>query len=100
MVTVYSIAKLEVINDQHFSITVSTGIQQKFIENEKLNLLDFLKDAFCNRNVGFTIKVEEQKAEETQTETTLNSRDKYLRIIEQYPLVKELKDRLKLELDY
>jgi DNA polymerase-3 subunit gamma/tau len=30
----------------------------------------------------------------------LNTREQYLKIIEEYPLVKELKDRLRLELDY
>ncbi len=100
IVTVFNIAKLNVINDQHFSVTVTTGIQQKFIEIEKLNLLDFLKNEFCDRNIGFTIIVDEQPQEIVHSENTLNSRDKYLRIVEQFPLVKELKDRLKLELDY
>ncbi len=100
IVTVFNIAKLNVINDQHFSVTVTTGIQQKFIEIEKLNLLDFLKNEFCDRNIGFTIIVDEQPQEMIHSEITLNSRDKYLRIVEQFPLVKELKDRLKLELDY
>jgi len=30
----------------------------------------------------------------------LSKREQYLKMIEQYPLVKELKDRLRLELDY
>jgi len=30
----------------------------------------------------------------------LNKREQFQQIVEQYPLVKELKDRLKLELDY
>jgi DNA polymerase-3 subunit gamma/tau len=30
----------------------------------------------------------------------LNKREQFLQIVEQYPLVKELKDRLRLELDY
>jgi DNA polymerase-3 subunit gamma/tau len=34
------------------------------------------------------------------SDATLTTREKYQKIIEQYPLVKELKDRLKLELDY
>jgi DNA polymerase-3 subunit gamma/tau len=33
-------------------------------------------------------------------EEHLNARQQYLRMIEEYPLVKELKDRLKLDLDY
>ena len=33
-------------------------------------------------------------------EKTLNTKEQYFKIIEEYPLVKELKERLKLELDY
>ncbi len=100
VVTVFNIAQLQVVNEQHFSITVSTSIQQKFLEQEKLNLLDFLKTEFCNRNVGFTIIVEAPTDEAPEVEENLNTRDKYMRMIEQFPLIKELRDKLKLELDY
>ncbi|WP_431211912.1 hypothetical protein ACQ86N_40015 [Puia sp. P3] len=43
---------------------------------------------------------EKAHAEEEPTEKPMNRREQFIRIIEQYPLVKELKDRLKLELDY
>jgi DNA polymerase-3 subunit gamma/tau len=33
-------------------------------------------------------------------EKPLNKREQFQQIVEQYPLVKELKDRLRLELDY
>ena len=33
-------------------------------------------------------------------EKTMTKKEQYLAIVEQYPLVKELKDRLGLELDY
>ena len=55
---------------------------------------------FNNRNIGYNIVVNEGVQENVFSEVTLNSREKYNRIIEQYPLVKELKDKLKLELDY
>ena len=100
VVTVFNIARLHVVNEQHFSITVSTSIQQKFIEQERLNLLEFLKNEFCNRNVGFDIKIEAQETAEIPEEIPLNSREKYARLIEAYPLIKELRDKLKLELDY
>jgi DNA polymerase-3 subunit gamma/tau len=100
VVTVFNNAKLEVVNEQHFSVTVSASLEQKFIEQEKLHLLEYLKDCFQNRNIGFTIHINEQPKEIVISEQTLTSREKYQRIIEQYPLIKELKERLKLELDY
>jgi len=39
----------------------------------------------------------QQKA---QVDIPLSSKEQYLKLVEQYPLVKELKDRLRLELDY
>jgi DNA polymerase-3 subunit gamma/tau len=100
VVTVFNIAQLSIINHQHFSVTVSTSIQQKFLDVEKLNLLEFLKNQFCNPGIGFTIIVVEEKKEEVQEEVSLNSREKYNRLVENYPMIKELKDRLKMELDY
>jgi DNA polymerase-3 subunit gamma/tau len=100
VVTNFNIAQLQVVNDQHFSVTVATSLQQKFIEQEKTTLLEYLKDCFHNRNIGFTIHISDQGKDVVISDTTLTTREKYQKIIEQYPLVKELKDRLKLELDY
>jgi DNA polymerase-3 subunit gamma/tau len=99
-VTVFNIAKLECINENYFSITVSTSLEQKFIEQEKLDLLEHLKTFFNNKNIGYNIVVNEVVQEKVISEVTLNSREKYQRIVEQYPLIKELRDKLKLELDY
>ena len=99
-VTVFNNAKLDVVNDEGFSITVSTTLEQKFIEQEKVQLLEFLKDCFKNRNLTFSIIIEELPKENNSVEATLNTRQQYLRVIEKYPLVKELKDRLRMELDY
>jgi DNA polymerase-3 subunit gamma/tau len=100
VVTVFNNAELQVVNEQHFSITVSASLEQKFIEQEKLPLLEYLKSCFHNRNIGFTIRINEQPKEIVISEATLTTREKYQRVIEQYPMIKELKDRLKLELDY
>ncbi len=100
VVTVFNTATLQVVNTQHFNVIVQTSIQQKFLEQEKLNLLDFLKTEFCNRNIGFNIVVEAQSEIIAPAEENLNAREKYLRMVEQNPLIKELRDALKLELDY
>jgi DNA polymerase-3 subunit gamma/tau len=100
VVTVFNNAQLQVVNEQHFSVVVSASLEQKFIEQEKLPLLEYLKSCFQNRNIGFTIHINEQPKEIVISEATLTTREKYQRLIEQYPMIKELKDRLKLELDY
>ncbi len=100
VVTVFNIATIQVVNEQHFTVTVSTSLEQKFIEQEKMELLEYLKDCFHNRHIGFNILVKGDNESALKVDTTLSAREKYQKIIEQYPLVKELKDRLKLELDY
>jgi len=100
VVTTFNNAQLQVVNEQHFSITVSASLEQKFIEQEKTTLLEYLKDCFHNRNIGFTVLVNEQIKERSTAEPALTTREKYQKAVEQYPMIKELKDRLKLELDY
>ncbi|MDB5191562.1 MAG: polymerase subunit gamma/tau [Segetibacter sp.] len=98
VVTVFNIAKLEVVNDQHFSITVSTSLEQKFIEQEKLDLLECLKGHFHNRNIGYTIIIDEEGRPKVEVQVSMTTREKYQRLVELNPLIKELRDKLKLEL--
>jgi DNA polymerase-3 subunit gamma/tau len=95
------LATLRIIDANTFEAVTSNPLEQKFIENEKRTLSDHLQKAFSNKTVSFTVIVE-QKAhvEEEPTERPMNKREQFIQIVEQYPLVKELKDRLRLELDY
>jgi len=95
------LATLRIIDASTFEAVTANPLEQKFIENEKRTLSDHLQKAFANKAVTFTVIVEEKvHAEEEPTEKPMNRREQFIRIIEQYPLVKELKDRLRLELDY
>ena len=93
-------AKLTVETDNSFTVTVHALTQQKFIEQEKTMLCDFVQQAFNNRSINFKILIEAGEAEEIPIHLTLNSRQKFERIAEKYPLVKELKNRLNLDIDY
>jgi DNA polymerase-3 subunit gamma/tau len=96
----FKIAELKIEAENFFTVTVNAITQQKFIEQERTLLVDHVQQAFSNRSISFKVFVEESKKEELPPHLTLNSRQKFERIAEQYPLVKELKDKLKLELDY
>ena len=96
----FKIASLEIDNDIHFTVRVSAVTAQKFIESEKMVLLEQLHNQFNNRAINFTILVEEGEKEDVPLYMRLNSKQRFERIAEQYPLVKELRDRLKLEIDY
>ncbi|MCA6447868.1 MAG: hypothetical protein IM562_11965, partial [Chitinophagaceae bacterium] len=55
---------------------------------------------FNNRSIGFTVLVAATEQTDVPMHLRLNSKQKFDRIAEQYPLVKDLKDKLRLEIDY
>ncbi|HVU56765.1 MAG TPA: DNA polymerase III subunit gamma/tau [Puia sp.] len=93
-------AVLRILDTSNFEVVTSNNLEQKFIEQEKRTLSEFLQKEFANKAISFTVIVEERPDTEEPVERPLNTREQFLQIVEQYPLVKELKDRLKLELDY
>ncbi len=99
-VTNFKLAQLSVFDDNGFEITVESNIQQKFIEQERAALIEYLQSCYNNNSLSYTIRVQEANDTGLLQERPLTSREQYLKMIEQYPLVKELKERLKLELDY
>jgi DNA polymerase-3 subunit gamma/tau len=96
----FKAAKLALDSEYTFQVSVNSLTQQKFIEIEKTSLLLFIQDAFNNRTIRFSIQVEEGEKKDFPQHMVLNSRQRFEKIAEKYPLVKELKERLKLELDY
>jgi DNA polymerase-3 subunit gamma/tau len=96
----FKTARLAIENDIRFTVTVSALTSQKFVEQERMMLLDHLQTAFNNRAIVFEVLVEASEREDIPVHMRLNSKQKFEHIAEQYPLVKELKDRLKLEIDY
>jgi DNA polymerase-3 subunit gamma/tau len=93
-------AILRIKDPNLFEVITNNNLEQRFIEQEKRNLSGFLQETFNNRMISLTIIVEENLQREETMEKSLNKREQYQKIVDQYPLVKELKDRLKLELDY
>ncbi|GAB2828299.1 DNA polymerase III subunit gamma/tau [Ferruginibacter profundus] len=99
-VTNFKMATLKIIDNNTIEIVTENNIQQKFIEQERADLVEHLQTHFCNRQLVYTVIIIEKEYDYQPSEKTLTSKEQYLKIIEEYPLVKELKDRLKLELDY
>jgi DNA polymerase III subunit gamma/tau len=97
-VTNFKQARLKVTDENSFEIFTESNIQQKFIEQERAGLIDHIQQFFNNRQVSYQVILEEVLSNEV--EKPLSMREQYLKMIEQYPLVKELKDRLNLDLDY
>lgn len=95
------LATLRITTASTFEVVTNNNLEQKFVEQEKRNLSDHLQKWFANKTISFTVIIEEREtAKEEPSDRPLNKREQFLQIVEQYPLVKELKDRLRLELDY
>ena len=99
-VTNFKMAVLKIIDNSSIEIITENNIQQKFIEQERAALVDYLQEYFCNRQLTYNVLIIEKENNGEKPEKPLSTREQYLKIIEEYPLVKELKDRLRLELDY
>jgi DNA polymerase-3 subunit gamma/tau len=96
----FELAQLQVKDENSFDVITSNNIEQKFIEQERNHLFSFLQQQLKNRLLQFSVIVRENAEQQPRIEAPLSSKDQFLKMAEQYPLVKELKDRLKLELDY
>ncbi len=101
IVSNFKTAKLNIVDENCIEIITQTSLQQKFIEAERGELITHLQSHFNNRSLIYKLEIEpESEDEKTAKEEVLTTKQQYLRIIEQYPLVKELKDKLGMQLDY
>ena len=96
----FDLALLRIKDENSFEAVTANNLEQKFIEKERLHASSFLQRELNNKAIQFTIIIEEQTEHREPVEKILTSREQFLKMSEQYPLVKELKERLKLDLDY
>ena len=96
----FKIARLSIENDIFFTVSVGSITSQKFVEQERMYLLEYLQKEFNNRSIAFEVLVDASEQEEVPVHLRLNSRQKFERIADQFPIVRELKDRLKMDIDY
>jgi DNA polymerase-3 subunit gamma/tau len=94
------LASLRIIDAQTFEVSTNNNLEHRFIEQEKRGISDHLQLVFANKAISFTVIVEEKAQQEELSERPLNKREQFIQIVDQYPLVRELKERLRLELDY
>ena len=93
----FKLAALTIEDETHFTITVPALTAQKFVEQERMNLLEKVWDSFHNRAIQFNILVAVGEKEDVPLHLSLNSKQKYERMAAQYPLIVELKTKLNLE---
>lgn len=94
----FKIANIQVIDEIHFTISVPAIVAQKFVEQERMALMEKIWERFQNRAIQFNVLVQASDQEDVPLHLRLNSKEKFEHIAEQYPLVGELKNRLNLEI--
>jgi DNA polymerase-3 subunit gamma/tau len=96
----FEAARLRICDANSFEVVTANNIEQKFIEQERNALFQFLQQHLQVNGLKFIVLVEEPAGHQPPAEGMLSSKEQFHEIVKQYPLVQELKDRLRLELDY
>ncbi|CAN5261658.1 DNA polymerase III subunit gamma/tau [soil metagenome] len=92
-------ARLNIIDSNCIEIVTANNLQQRFVEAERASLIDHLQSHFNNRFLTYKVQVDESSPKPL-VERSLSTKEQYLKLIEEYPLIKQLKDKLGLHLDY
>ncbi|MFN5931274.1 MAG: DNA polymerase III subunit gamma/tau [Sphingobacteriales bacterium] len=100
--TNFRLAVLKILDDQNFDIITEGNIQQKFIESERGGLIEHLQTFFNNKNLKYHLILEEteETKDKTPKDRPIPPREQYQKMVEIYPLIKDLRDRLGMDLDY
>jgi DNA polymerase III subunit gamma/tau len=97
----FEMAELHIVDPNNFYAKTYNSIQFKFVENNGLKVTDYLKAKLNNQLIKFFVVMEEKKHYDPAAGgAPLTSKEQFQKMTEQFPLVKELKERLGLELDY
>ncbi len=96
----FDAASLRIIDSSTFEVVTANNIEQRFIEQERNKLYAYLQEKLSNKNLQFSVVADEQKGAALSTEGILSSKERYQEMVKRYPLIQELKERLKLDLDY
>ena len=93
-------AGLRLVDENSFEVVTRNNIEQRFIEQERNPLYQFLQQKLQNRSLQFSVIVEELPGSKPTAEGMLSVREQYQELVKRYPIIQELKERLRLELDY
>lgn len=96
----FDLAQLKVLDANSFYVYTANAIEYRFIETSKTQASEFLQKKLSNSQLQFyIIKRENRDVAESNEPKPLTAVQQYQKMIEKYPLVKELKEKLKMELD-
>ncbi len=97
--TNFKFAELKVIDANNFDIVVESLIQQKFIESERAALITHMQQFFENRFLKYNVLLEEKETFTGQPEVQKNTKERFALLTSKFPLLKDLKEKLNLDLE-
>ena len=100
VVTQFKMAVLRIDDEFNFTVITEGILQQRYFELERSSLIPYMQKYFGNKLLKYAIEVKENQLSGESEQKTLTSKQQYEFLVKKYPLVKELKDRLKMEIDY
>jgi DNA polymerase III subunit gamma/tau len=99
--TSFEMAQLKIVDDNTLEVISQTTLNQKFIELEKVALLTSFQKTFNNKKIQIQYTVAASEEVDIPLDNKfLTSAQRFEMLVAQYPLVQDLKDKLKLELGY
>jgi superfamily II DNA or RNA helicase len=82
-------------------VEAETKIQLQFIEGERLGMTLHLQEFFNNNQIQYKVVLDPAaEQQDAPTEQVMSKKDQYLKMIELYPVIKNMRDQLNLDLDY
>lgn len=96
----FEVAQLVIKDENSFEAITGDSIEKQFIEHNRNQLFDYLQKKLSNRQLQFCITVSENIETKPKVQVTLSSKEQFQKMVEQYPLILEFKNRLKMDLDY
>lgn len=99
VVSIFEMMECRMKSPVDFEVVVYGTIQQGFFRQEKTALLLHVQHFFKNPNINIHVELIEDPEDDTPAERPLTVREQFQLMTEKYPLVKELKDRLGMQLD-
>ena len=99
-VTAFQMATLGILEPVLFEVVTENKLHYKFFENERVSLIRHMQTVFSNPAVRFQLRLEETVVEQTDSTSNLTQKALFEAMLKEYPQLKDLKERLKLDLGF
>ena len=86
-----------ICDDFVLELVLNNKVQEEVFNEEKLNILGFLKKSLINNSIQLNIKIKELEKQEIKAYTP---EEKFKEMVEKNPSLLKMKDQFGLELDY